>query len=353
MMRRWRSTAAAAARGVARRSVTAVASTIAVATALLAAQSIAAPPAAAQPVAGPTVTLVQVAAIHGPAHLVEVHDSRLYVANENTLTLYDVSKAEAPVKLGSLNLPEKIWGIRVVGPLIYAAADFYGLAVIDASDPKAPVLKGRVKTPGQAKNVAIVGTTGLVADHMSGIDIIDVADPARPVVRDSYFLEGYARDVTSSGSLAFAIDAPAGLYTFDLGKTGPVEPVGSQQSARAPASIELGLDATGRLDLAVLVGGGLLQIYDLAAPAAPVKVATFQTPGTRPVRATLLGRRAIVADGREGVQIVDLSTPAAPALIGGFKTAAPARDVAASSTAVFVAVGTDEEGEILVLAPRR
>lgn len=308
--------------------------------------------AAAQPVVTTSVTLAQMATIHGPAHLVEVHGNRLYVVNENTLTLHDVSKPEAPVKLGSLTVPEKIWGIRVVGPLIYAAADFYGLAVIDASDPKAPVLKGRIKTPGQAKNVAIVGTTGLVADHMSGIDIIDVTNPAQPVVRDSYFLEGYARDVTSSGSLAFAIDAPAGLYTFDLAKTGPVEPIGSQQSARAPASIELGVDATGRLDLAVLVGGGLLQIYDLAKPAAPAKVATFQTPSTRPVRATLLGRRAFVADGREGVQVVDLSTPASPAMIGGFKTSAPARDVAASDTAVFVAIGTDEEGEVLVLAPR-
>lgn len=306
-------------------------------------------PADAQPVATPPVALAQVATIHGPAHLVEVHGNRLYIVNEQTLTLHDVSKPESPVSLGTLTLPEKIWGIRVVGPLIYAAADFYGLAVIDASDPKAPVLKGRIKTPGQAKNVAIVGTTGLVADHMSGIDIIDVTNPAQPVVRDSYFLEGYARDVNSIGALAFAIDAPAGLYTFDLTKAGPVEPVGSQQSARAPASIELGVDTTGRPDLAVLVGGGQLQIYDLAAPAAPVKVATFQTPSTRPIRATLIGRRAIVADGREGVQVVDLSTPASPALIGGFKTSAPARDVAANDAAIFVAIGTDEEGEVLVL----
>lgn len=319
-----------------------------------AALTITAPPAAAQAAAAPSpsITFTQAATIHGPAHLVEAHGNRLYIVNEGTLTLHDVSRPEAPVTLGSLTLPEKIWGIRVVGSLIYAAADFYGLAVIDASDPAAPVLKGRIKTPGQAKNVAIIGTTGLVADHMSGIDIIDVTNPAQPVVRDSYFLEGYARDVSSIGSLAFAIDAPAGLYTFDLAKTGPVEPVGAQQSARAPASIELVSDANGRLDLAVLVGGGLLQIYDLATPSAPVKVSTFQTPSTRPVRATLLGRRAIVADGREGVQIVDLTKPATPILIGGFKTSAPARDVTASGTTVFVAIGTDEEGEVLVLAQR-
>lgn len=301
-------------------------------------------------------TFKQVGTIHSPAHLVEIEGRHAYVVHEKTLTLYDISTPEAPVKLGVQELPEKIWGIRIVGPLVYAAADFFGLAIIDVSDPKAPVLRGRIKTPGQAKNVAVIdtasGKTALVADHMSGVDIIDVSDAAKPVVRDSFFLEGYARDVNSVGSLAFAIDSPAGMYTFDLAKSGPVEPVGSQQSARAPASIELSKGANGQPDLAVLVGGGSLQIYELAKPAAPAKAAVFPTPGGRPVRATLSGRQAFVADGREGLQVVDLSTPSKPSIVGGFKTAAPARDVAVTDSHVFVATGSDEEGEIVVLSRR-
>lgn len=301
-------------------------------------------------------TFTQVGTIHSPAHLVEIAGRHAYVVHEKTLTLYDISKPEAPVKLGVQELPEKIWGIRIVGPLIYAAADFFGLAIIDASDPKAPALRGRIKTPGQAKNVAVIdtvsGKTALVADHMSGVDIVDVSDAAKPVVRDSFFLDGYARDVNSVGSLAFAIDSPAGIYTFDLAKSGPVEPVGSQQSARAPASIELSRGASGQPDLAVLVGGGSLQIYELLKPAAPTKSAVFPTPGGRPVRATLTGRLAFVADGREGLQVVDLSTPSKPSIVGSFKTPAPARDVAVTDSHVFVATGNDEEGEILVLSRR-
>lgn len=297
-------------------------------------------------------TFAPVATIHGPAHLVHIEDTRAFVVGEKQLTIYDVSNPAAPAKLGEQALPEKIWGIRVVGPLLYAAADFYGLAIIDIQDPKAPVLRGRVKTPGQAKNVAVVGSTALVADHMSGVDVIDVSNAASPVVKDSYFLEGYARDVSSIGSFAFAVDSPAGIYSFDLSKPGPVEPVGSQQSARAPASIELSAGANGQPDLAVLVGGGALQIYDVSRPGAPVKVAVFQTPSGRPVRATLHGRLAYVADGREGLQVVDLTTPASPRVIGGFKTPAPARDVTVTGTHVFVAVGNDEEGEVLVLARR-
>src|SRR5262245_54587248 len=228
-------------------------------------------------------TFTQVGTMHGPANLIEVDGGRAYVVGGKTLTVFDLSNPASPVHLGSHTFPEKIWGIRVVGPLVYVAADFYGLGIVDASDPKSLILRGSLKLPGQAKNVALVGTTALIADHMSGVDIVDVSDAAKPVNKGSFFLDGYARDVNSVGSMAYAIDAPAGLYVFDLSKPGPVEPITSQQSARAPASIELAKAASGQPgNLAVLVGGGLVQIYDLTKPTEPVRAATFKTPSGRP-----------------------------------------------------------------------
>jgi hypothetical protein len=296
-------------------------------------------PAVAQ---GPAFTIV--GRIPGPANLIEVDGDRGYLVGGKTLTVVDLSNPAAPVKLGSYAFPEKIWGIRIVGSTVYAAADFYGLGIIDVSNPRSPALVGSVKLAGQAKNVALVGTTAFVADHMSGLDIVDVTDRTKPVKRESFFLEGYARDVVSAGSMVYAIDAPAGLYTFDLSKPGPIEPIASEQSARAPASIEVSKG------LAVLVGSGLLQIYDLSKPSAPVKGPTFRTPSGRAVRATLHASRAYVADARDGLQVVDLSTLSAPALLGGFKTPEPARDVAATDSHVFLVVGAGEEqGEVLIL----
>lgn len=306
---------------------------------------------AVQPAAqGPTFT--QVGLIHGPANLVEIEAGRAYVAGEKTLRLFDVSNPASPKALGSYAFPEKIWGIRIVGSLVYVAADFFGLGVVDVSNPSALVLRGSVKTPGQAKNVALVGTTALVADHMSGLDIIDVSNAAKPAIKGSFFLEGYARDVISAGSMAYAVDAPAGLYVFDLSKSGPVEPINSQQSARAPASIEVSRPGAPGAALAILVGGGSLQVYDISKPAAaPARIATVKTPSGRPSRVTLHGHYAYVADGREGLQVVDLSNPSAPVVLGtGFKTPAPARDVAVADGLVMVAVGAgDDEGEVLVL----
>jgi hypothetical protein len=295
----------------------------------------AAQPAAAQP---PAFSLA--GSIPGPADLVDVHGDKAFIVAGSTLRVFDIANPVAPVRRGEYTFPEKIWGIRVVGSLVFVAADFFGLGILDVSNAEKPTLRGAVKTPGQAKNVAVVGSKAAVADHMSGVNFIDVSDVAKPVMLGSFFLEGYARDVASSGSMAYAVDSPAGVYAFDLSKPGEQEPVHSQQSATAPGSIVVSEDSH---RIAVLVGGGSLQVYDVSKPAEPVKVAAFRTPGGRPVRAALAGPRAYVADGREGLQVVDLSTPATPRVVGSYRTPTPARDVAVAGSFVFVVVGAAAE----------
>ena len=91
-------------------------------------------------------------------------------------------------------------------------------------------------------------------------------------------------------------------------------------------------------------GGGHLQIYDATDPTAPVKSATFETPG-RAARVAMSGSHVFVADTDSGVTIVDISTPSAPTGVGAFVTDAPARDIAATATHVFVVVGAGERQE--------
>jgi hypothetical protein len=304
---------------------------------------------AGAPAAAQSVTLSQIGAVVGPAELVRVQNGVAYVASGKTLTLLDITNPAAPKKTGAYAFPEKIWGFRIVGSTAYVAADFFGLGVLDVSNPAAPVLRGSFKTPGQAKNVGIFGTKVLVADHMSGVDYIDVSNAAKPTSLGSFFLDGYARDVIAVGAMAYAVDAPAGLYILDLAKEGPLDTVGTAQSASAPAFIEVADTPAGSPKLAYLVGGGMLQIYDVSDPAAPAKVSTLRIPG-RPTRAAVKGTMAYVVSGAEGIQIVDLSTPATPKIVGSFKTPSPARDVAVSDSLVFAAVGAAEgTGQLLIL----
>ncbi len=84
-----------------------------------------------------------------------------------------------------------------------------------------------------------------------------------------------------------------------------------------------------------------------------MRAATFDTPG-RAARVAMSGSHVFVADTQAGVTIVDISTPAAPTAAGTFATDAPARDIAASDTHVFVVVGAGErqegETEVLILS---
>ena len=299
-------------------------------------------------VSAQTVTFAPVGSIAGPADLVRVQGQYAYIAAGKTLTLVDISNPAAPTRKGAYTFPEKIWGFRVAGSAVYVAADFFGLGILDVSDAAAPTLRGSMKTPGQAKNVAVFGTKAVVADHMSGVDYVDVSNPAKPASLGSFFLDGYARDVVAAGSLAYAVDAPAGLYVFDLSKPGPLDAVSTQQSAAAPGSIVVSdVPAAQGSRVAVLVGAGSLQVYDVSNPAAPpVKAATYRTPGGRPLRVALKGTQAYVAAGPEGLQVVDLSTPSMPRLVGTYKTPNPARDVAVADSLVFVVSGPLPQGNL-------
>jgi hypothetical protein len=305
--------------------------------------------AAVCPAAAQSVTLSQVGSLSGAAELVRVQDGRAYVASGKTLTIWDVSNPLEARRAGSYAFPEKIWGFRVIGSTAYVAADFFGLGVLDVSNPAAPALRGSFKTPGQAKNVALFGTKVLVADHMSGVDYVDVSNAAKPVSLGSFFVDGYARDVVAVGPLAYAVDAPAGLYVLDLSKEGPLEPVGTVQSATAPAFIEVADTPAGSQKLAYLVGGGMLQVYDVSTPTAPAKLSTLRLPG-RPTRAAVKGTLAYVVTGVDGVQIVEVSSPATPKVVGAYKTPSPARDVAVTDMYVFVALTAGEDmGQVLIL----
>jgi len=296
------------------------------------------------PMSAQTPAFTQVASIPGPADLVEIHGSRAYVVGHGTLRIIDISNPQAPKTLGTHTFPEKIWGLQIAEPLIYVAADFFGLGILDVSDPAAPKLRGSLKTPGQAKSVVVAGNKAAVADHMSGVDFIDTSNADKPTLLGSFYLEGYAREVAVSGSIAYAVDAPFGVYAFDMTKPGALEPISSQQTATSPGSIVVSPETPGGAPkLAVLVGGGSIQIYDLSKPTEPVRVTAIKTPSGRPARAALHGSRAFVADWRDGLQVIDLSNPKAPRIVASHNTSAPARDVAVTDSHVFLVVGAPSE----------
>jgi len=277
------------------------------------------------------------------AESVELHNGLAFVAAGKTLSIFDVSNPAAPKALGSHTFPEEIWAFRLQDDIAYVGVNFYGLGMLDISKPSAPALLGAFKTPGQAKTGAVFGHRALVVDHMEGIVEVDISNPSKATSRGSYFLDGYARDVVTSGPLAFAVDSPTGLYVFDLSKPGPLEPVATLQTGTGLRNVEVVPGESPRLILAT--GGGLLQLYDVSTPSAPVKIAPFKTPGGAQ-RVAFRDRVAYVADGAAGLTLVNLADPASPSVVATHKTETNARDVAVADGLVLVAVAN---GDVLIL----
>ena len=300
------------------------------------------------------VMLDQVGTIPGPAEHIRVLGPYAYVSHHTTFTVWDVSDPTAPVRMGTTDLPQEIWGFRVRGDRAYVGANFFGVAILDISDPASPTLLGNHETLGQTKIGAVYEDRVVLIDHMEGMVLVDASDESTPMGAGSFFLDGYARDVVTSGRMAYATDSPTGLYVFDLSIPGPPEPVGVLHAPAAPRAIEVQREEGEPSGILAGAGGGHLQIYDASDPRNPVRAATVETPG-RAARVAMSGSYVFVADAQAGVLIVDISTPSAPTPIATVQTDEPARDISATDSHVFVVVGAGErqEGETEVQIFRR
>ncbi len=304
-----------------------------------------------------SVTLLPIGSISLSADLVEMHGGYAYMAAGATLSLVDIRDPSTPRFAGAFTFPARIWDFAVSGDLVYVTDDRFELGILDVSNRSAPILRSSLKLPGQPRAIATVGTKAFVANMMSGLEVIDVSNVASPVPLGSYFVEGYARDVAVSGELAYVVDHPTGFYVVDVSKPGAPTIRSAQQSGqsedpRAPLMVAVSDPSDGAGTQAVRIacvlgGSGALQIYDVSYPAAPVKMATYKTPG-RAQRVVIRGSLAYVADGPAGLQIVDLANPARPTIVGSYNTTGPARGVAVNDSLVLVTTGApDARGVVL------
>lgn len=295
----------------------------------------------AMPLASQTVALEQVGALPGPADLVRVSGDYAYVGAGRTLSVVDIRDLATPRVRGSVTLSEPIYSLTLSGTNGYVANGLRGLAVLDLSNPDAPRSIGSHQTPGEALRVALTGTRALVVNRMSGMEAIDVSDPARPVSLGSYYTEGYARDVAAAGSLAYVVDSSADFAVVDLSKPGEPKGLSTQLSSTPTAFVAVERPGVPGQDpkIVYVVGGGVLQVYDVANPSTPRKMTTVKI-SDRTQAVVVEGAVAYLAAGAEGLQIIDLSNPAVPIVAGSYRTPSAARDVAVAGPLVFVTVAS-------------
>ena len=304
------------------------------------------------PVSAQTRTLELVGTIPGPATTVHVYGTIAYVSSGPTLQLVDIGNPAEPRRLSSLTLPQNIYGVRVFGGVACVAVDFDGLAILDVSDPGSPTLLSSIEAGGQALSVAVAGATAVVANRLSGLEVFDVSAPASPVSRGAYYTEGYAVEVVTAGSFAYVVDSPGGLSIIDLSKPGEPEAVGTLSTIDRPATISvtrLSSEVPGATLAGLMGTDSLLEIVDVSDPSAPSAVGQYRHP-ERPATGQTLGSPSLELEGALAfladavpsplLQVVDLAAPARPTLVATYEPPGAPMDLSVSGALVYLAVAS-------------
>ena len=229
-------------------------------------------------------------------------------------------------------------------PYIFLAGGLEGLHIVDVSDPGAPTLLATHPTAGQALGVTTSRNTALVVNLMTGLEVVDVSDPTSPVLLSTHETSGYQWGIGGGGSRIYVVDQPSGLHLFDTSDPSNPRAEGVYVSTQPGQAVEIG---DGDRAFLLAPRAGLVEIVDVADPAAPQVAGSYEPRGRFGSQVAVEGMHLVVPVGDAGLEIVDVSDPASPTLVTSYDTPGSARDVDISGDLVAVA-----DGDALLLLRR-
>jgi hypothetical protein len=273
---------------------------------------------------------------------VAVHDGVLWAVNwddvENGATgkftgvyAYDVSVPSAPVEISRID-----WGSE---RFYHQAAMVYDVAVAE---------------------VAGVPYAFFVSEITNAVEVFNISDPSAPAYAASLerplAMSGVCEDVAVQGDTAYVAWLQGGVTSFDLSDLAAIEAnnalaldygdllypsllmqhKGAIGTARGLAPTP---DGT-KLAVTDEYGNGKLRLFDVSNPVLCIPLGTFDAgtaAGVFDVR--IVGTRAYVAWGADGLRVIDVGNPLAPTQIARHDTANAKRSALAGPH-VLLADGT-------------
>jgi hypothetical protein len=287
-----------------------------------------------------------------PASAIAIQGSYAYVGSNNRLLVLDISNEAQPVLVGqTVDLPDTIDNIVLVGNYAYLANATGGLRIIDIADPTAPVAVGHYTHPWLRATEVVVKNELAYVTGWSGVtfSVINVANPTAP-----YWVGGYnradARGLEVSGNYAYVAGgigvSNAWLDIIDI--SNPANPItsGTYSSPGRPGTLTI-VDNYAYVAESMICGGGFcdpngggLRILNVTNPIFPYQMSHYNQTFHTALDIIVNGNYAYVAAWFDGLRVLDVGNPWVMQEIGYYKgCGSRAIDLALSDNLVYVANG--------------
>lgn len=324
----------------------------------------------------------------GPATTVALAGETVYLGcARNGVQVVDVSRPAHPTPIGQLDVPALITDLAVAETTLLVAAGARGLYVVDVGNPRTTSIRQRLSLPGFVSRVVAAGNLFLCGStpssdrpQLNSLGIYRLASAASLQLQSVTPLTGPPIDIFVSGSrvdlalidngvVSYAIDDPqrpvllrklenydrartlvsAGNWLLLSGRNNTLQLVHAGDELQLPITGKIPSVPTSSMQVGLRTGNGRLfvatkykslEIFDVADPAAPRRLARLPLPGTL-YELQLHGDRLWLGfkTGGDGglVQAWSLQDPQQPRLLEELSLETPVGQIAVNERWLVVA----------------
>lgn len=253
------------------------------------------------------------ASTHAEATAAAAAPSLAFLLRRDGLTVLDTTAPSAPIAIGSWTVPgADLNGIDVDGDVV-VISEGRDVHVLDVATPGAPLELSLVTVADGVAMRPVLRDGTLYVVTGSGLEVFSLGFQAAPTAGGTIMTAGASSGFAVDGDYGYLV---AGDQLIVLDLTTPTSPAVLHALTIAGDDL-LGVAASGAL--AVVTGArNRLYTVDVSNPASPQVSAVVG--GGRGVDVRLIGDRAVVAAGRDGVRVFDVSNVNAPIEEGFFDT---------------------------------
>ena len=233
---------------------------------------------------------------------------------KNKLVSIGLGKGEYPQFLGSIELPDTIKQIKIVGhQALVGMPRHTGLSLVDLQDPEALKFVAYFPVAGLVSSMAVDRSSVYFTDIYEGVSRIDLSAKS-PAPEKMVSLESPWR-IALQGKKLVVGTLKGRIHLFDIAQSGQLVDAGSLDFPASVRGVALTEEA-----LAVALLDGTLHVFNLLSWPKLDEPAQLRLPG-RPWQLEPVPGRARIAVSLAvgGLALIDVSRPEAPTFAGHLK----------------------------------